>query len=100
MGSRKENFVLATKKSRFEQEKGICEWCKELIDDGLNFKSRQAHYHHKLPIFLGGTKDPANCVVLHRRCHFDPAIFEKLHGFPFKAQKWYKNKKQMELFEN
>jgi 5-methylcytosine-specific restriction endonuclease McrA len=65
-------FTAATKKLRFEQESGICQWCHTSIEN--RFK---ATYHHIDLIDEGGSKEPENCMVLHPKCHIDN--FEVLH---------------------
>lgn len=66
-------FSQLTKKFRFEQEQGVCQWCHELIES--KFK---ATYHHIQMIDSGGDGSPENCMVLHRKCHI--GNFEALHN--------------------
>lgn len=72
---RSDEFLSETKRQRFSEERGCCEWCKKPIVGDW----RSATYHHRTPVKHGGTREPENCMVLHQACHEDN--FEALHGF-------------------
>jgi len=75
-------FTATVRKLRFEQEHGLCQECHQPIGDGTNW--RQACYHHIVSVSQGGGREPENCMVLHSECHYDPVIFQRLHGFPLR----------------
>jgi hypothetical protein len=78
------SFSLATKQRRFQEVKGRCEACGELIGDGTDW--RRAIYHHTRLVSDPNVSDKearaaANCMVLHPACHDAPVNFYNLHGF-------------------
>lgn len=73
------DFSAITKRERFIEERGICEWCEEKIGDGSNF--RAATYHHIKMVCKGGDNSKENCKVLHGECHL--RNFYILHGFEY-----------------
>ena len=78
----KHKFSNDTKRQRFLEENGTCQWCKRLIGSGLDWhEAKGVSYHHWIPLKYGGGADAWNCMVLHRSCHYDPEIFKILHNF-------------------
>ncbi len=45
----------------------ICAWCKQPLTDIDN--SRKVHVDHIFPKSKGGSDDPSNLQLLHRRCN-------------------------------
>lgn len=66
-------FNTATKRQRFAEEGGRCQWCHKLIGDGTSWKDTgpdaRVTYHHIHMICRGGDAAPENCMVLHKECH-------------------------------
>lgn len=67
-------FSLKTRSARYDEESGLCQWCHLPIEGGW----KKAVYHHIQLVSQGGTSDPANCMVLHHKCHFYDG-FKTLH---------------------
>jgi len=70
-------FKDSTKKCTFNEQNGLCGECNKLV--GPNW--RYGVYHHILPVWKGGTGERENCLLMCKRCHNDPIIFKRLHGF-------------------
>ena len=70
-------FKDSVKKSRFEEQQGICEICNDPIERNW----RLALYHHKKLVSNGGDGSQNNCMVLHPKCHKEK--FFDLHGIDF-----------------
>ena len=66
-------FSASVKRQRFEEERGHCQLCGELIGEGEAWQDRGpgagVTYHHIRMVCQGGDGSPSNCMVLHKMCH-------------------------------